>query len=224
MPDYPTSTRPLRWRCPRRELAVVRPPSICPPKDTDQHTGYDDDAGIDERRGRAESDEVCLGARIVLRDGSRGEPGRRVRPYFGGGASLVRGRYDSVSLQNGYLQGSTSKNGSGYGYWAQAGIMFRPREHFSLGFDLRHSKADVDMGGRHRWTSAALSSFMGGARRPAHAEIDDRAAGILPTSPRTRDGHETLVHSRSRRRIQDRDETRLVIRRGAREVVKPMHR
>ncbi len=69
-------------------------------------------------------------------------PDSALHPYVGGGPALMSARreYDYGSY-------TVSDNDSGTGYWVSGGVYWTFANHYNAGFDLRHSKANVDLFG-----------------------------------------------------------------------------
>jgi opacity protein-like surface antigen len=80
-----------------------------------------------------ETMEIAAGVRKFFNEEST------IQPYIGGGATYVDAEVKFI------VEGidSLSASDSGFGFWANAGVMFRLGERFNLGLDLRYSKAEV---------------------------------------------------------------------------------
>ncbi|MGH9868655.1 MAG: outer membrane beta-barrel protein [Candidatus Polarisedimenticolia bacterium] len=72
------------------------------------------------------------------------------RPYLGGGLALVRGEleFDLTSPPPPFVSGSSSADNRDYGVgiWIGGGIYWKLGERFNLGFNVRHSRANVRLG------------------------------------------------------------------------------
>ena len=105
--------------------------------------GYIYDAVLD-----GETMEIAAGVRKFFNEDTN------IQPYVGGGATYVDGEF-KVSIVD-VPEASISFSDSGFGFWANAGVMFRIGEQFNLGLDVRYSDAeitildtDIDAGGMH---------------------------------------------------------------------------
>lgn len=78
--------------------------------------------------------EYSLGVRKVW--------GRRlVRPYVGGGGMLLSATIEELSSL-----GRIERNDTSVGAWMGAGVVFRLRNGFETGLDVRYSRANVELG------------------------------------------------------------------------------
>lgn len=77
--------------------------------------------------------EIDLGVRKTWTTG-------KVLPYLGAGAGILHAKF---TVDNGSIFAWSSA--TGVGFWAGAGLLIRPREHFEFGLDVRYSSAGVDL-------------------------------------------------------------------------------
>ena len=76
--------------------------------------------------------------------------GDKLRPYVGGGLTLVR--LDARQTESGTLGVGVpfstllvDDSDNGVGLWINGGLLYRVGNHFNVGLDLRYSDADVDL-------------------------------------------------------------------------------
>ena len=67
------------------------------------------------------------------------EPNEIMRPFLGGGLSLMNAEVD--------INGLGSDDGSGVGFWLSGGVYWTLNNSFNLGFELGYSQGDVDIAG-----------------------------------------------------------------------------
>jgi hypothetical protein len=97
---------------------------------TYDYYGYDYDVVLD-----GETTEIAVGVRKFFNEESN------FQPYIGGGAAYIDGE---VSINFTDFPGMNySLSDSAFGFWANAGVMWRLSERFNLGIDLRYSDASV---------------------------------------------------------------------------------
>lgn len=64
--------------------------------------------------------------------------GSRLQPYLGGGLAIIEAESETPQVTH---------TDSSLGLWLNAGVYFPLTDHFSLGVDYRHSRAEVTLGG-----------------------------------------------------------------------------
>ena len=67
-----------------------------------------------------------------------------ISPYLGGGISSGYAHREIKQSDDSYKD----ENDRSYGPWIGAGVMWRPLQHFNVGFDIRYSKITVDLFGK----------------------------------------------------------------------------
>jgi len=92
--------------------------------------------GCIDIEAEGETSELNLGIRKIWDTSSS------VRPFIGGGVSLIRAEL-SVSA----LGTETSESDSGVGFWLGGGVYWTLGNHFNLGLEAKISSADVEFEG-----------------------------------------------------------------------------
>lgn len=97
--------------------------------------------GDDDKHGASKKESYTAEAHIGLRkifDFSN--PDCDLKPYVGGGVTLA------FAESKDHSSGSELKHDdTGHGYWLGVGSFMEVSENFSVGLDLRYSKADLDL-------------------------------------------------------------------------------
>lgn len=92
--------------------------------------------GCFDIEAKAETSELNLGIRKIW------ETSSSVRPFIGGGLSLIRAK---LSLSA--LGAKASESDSGLGLWLGGGVYWTLGDHFNIGLEARISSADVNFEG-----------------------------------------------------------------------------
>ena len=62
------------------------------------------------------------------------------RPHLGAGGTMIQAEMNTASSG-----GPVRRSDRGYGVWIDGGMTWRVAKHLNLGFEVRYSKADVDL-------------------------------------------------------------------------------
>ncbi|QUM90544.1 outer membrane beta-barrel protein [Moritella sp. 36] len=81
-----------------------------------------------------------------------------ISPYVGGGITSGYG-YREIKQSDGTYKDEDDR---GFGLWIGGGVVWRPLEHFNVGFDVRYSNVEVDLFGEDLGAGGLHTGFTAG--------------------------------------------------------------